>query len=102
MHFNTSLPPVSLGTELFSNYRQEKGSFPREGDAKAGSRQEHAERGAGSVGWAGAVPGLRAALGAAAGPGLYRATAWRAAGSNGGFAFLKAGFSSRRKGKEEG
>ena len=102
MHFNTSLPPVSLGTELFSNYRQEKGSFPWEGEAKAGSGQEHAERGAGSSGQAGAVPGLRAALGSVAGPGLCRATAWRAAGSSGGFALLKAGFISRRKGKEEG
>ena len=33
-------PPVSLGIELFSNYRREKGSVPREGEAKAGGGQE--------------------------------------------------------------
>lgn len=35
MHFNTALPPP-LGTELCSNYRQEKGSFPQEQEARAG------------------------------------------------------------------
>lgn len=87
MHFNTSLPPVSLGAELFSNYRQEKGSFPWEGEEEAGSGQERAEAAAGR----GCARSLGCSWSLLQGDGS----------SSGGFALLKAGFISRRKGKEE-
>lgn len=81
-------PRLSLGAELFSNYRQEKGSFPREGEAKAGSGQEQAGVCARFVG---------CSQGCGWPPGSAEPRRGEL-GSSGGF----AGFISRRKGKEEG